>query len=159
MLKFDKKTVSKLTKAEVRERMMSAEESAFVDVVRKTRGEKIPEQWKHIIADFWEKEASHETTDSNRGEVKKRIGTKEYLCHRRQIMTKTYREAYAEFRNLNPEVRQLLEGANLFMCGLQMQETSSSAVAKSAPQLKKLSVPCRVLRKDIIVHRILLTTH
>ena len=66
---------------------------------------KIPHQWKEVICQFWESDASHPSTDSTRGEVKKKIGHNQFLCHRRQIMTKTYREAYADFRAMYPEIK------------------------------------------------------
>ena len=100
LLKFDQKTVSKITKEKVRQRMMSGDESAFIDVVRKTCGEKIPDQWKQVICEYWESEASHPLTDSTQGEIKKKIDTNQYLCHRRHIMTKTYQEAYVDFLEL-----------------------------------------------------------
>ena len=95
----------KITKEKVREQLIQGSEAVFTDVMRKSRGEKIPQDWKNKIAQYWTHTVSHPSTDTKRNQIRKRTDTKQYIQHNRHIMTKSYREAYCMFVKQHPDVK------------------------------------------------------
>ena len=76
------------------EALFVGDDAAYADVIRKSRGQIIPDDWKIQISDYWTNEASHPTSDSTRNRVRRRISTKDYISHDRHIMTKTYQHKH-----------------------------------------------------------------
>ena len=88
-----------------RQGIKEGDEVAFIDVQRKTRGSKIPVEWKTLMTNFWVEDASHPTTDSIRNIIRKKISSTVTLEHVRHVREKSYREVYNEFIAKNPEVK------------------------------------------------------
>ena len=101
---FGKKLSQKVKKGQLRKKIIEGDQAALYDITRKTRGEKIPQDWKSEISSYWKNEASRTSTDTKRP-VTKSLGNKEYLRHTRHVMTKTYREAYIEFSRNKPDIK------------------------------------------------------
>ena len=103
-----RKTSLRVQKEGLRNKLLqdlTGDEAAYFDVIRKARGQKIPETWKTTISDFWTNKASHVTTDTHRPSVRKRIARNQYMKHTRHIMTKSYREAFTTFCKEHPSVK------------------------------------------------------
>ena len=101
---FSSRTARKVEKTQLQKQIIEGDSAAFMDVNRKCRGEKLSDETKSAICNYWKNVASHPTTDTKRNLVRKKLGKNEYLQHNRHIMERTYREEFSEFRRVNPDI-------------------------------------------------------
>ena len=101
---FLPKTTKKVRKHEIRKSIIKGKKAAMEDIIRKCRVEKLTEEQKKDVITHWTTIASHVSTDTTRGTVKKRIGYKKWLEHKRYIMSMTVREGYQMFKENHPQM-------------------------------------------------------
>ena len=108
---FAEHSAHKVKKGNIRDTIVLGKEALIKDVYRKSRGLKVSSVIQDQVATFWAEEASRPTTDTTRGEVRKRIAKKTYLSHTRHIATMTLREATSEYRRKYPNDLHLSESS------------------------------------------------
>ncbi|CAG2239434.1 unnamed protein product [Mytilus edulis] len=89
----------------VRSRVLTSDKSSYEYVKRKTRSDKLSEEVRKMIYDFWcSPENSRQT--GNKIDVKRvRIGIKTYCSHAVQILEKTQSEVFLSFQQTRPEIK------------------------------------------------------
>lgn len=95
---FAVRSVRQVKKARIRDTIIEGKDALVKDAYRKSRGLKLNSVIQNQVATLWAEEASRPTTDTTRGEVRKRIARNTYLSHTRHIATMTLREALSEYR-------------------------------------------------------------
>ena len=83
---YGRKTTANVIKQDKQKKAIEGDMAALMDVNRKCRGEKIKDEWKNAICNYWKHEASFPTTDTRNNIVCRKIATHEYIQHIRHIM-------------------------------------------------------------------------
>jgi len=89
----------------IRTRVLHSEQTSYQYIKRKTRSDKLSEENRKLIYDFWCSPDNSRLT-GNKNDVKRvRVGPKTYCSHAVQILEKTQSEVFLGFQQTYPEIK------------------------------------------------------
>ena len=78
-------------------------ESAWMYMHRKTRSDALSERERTLAFEFWASPGNSRSTGNKSDVKRKRLGPKEYIEHKKQILEKTQSEIFQDFKKKNTQ--------------------------------------------------------
>lgn len=85
--------------------LLTSETACYTETTRKLRNDRINEDIKKRIYDWWISPQNSRPTGNKNDVKRKRTGYKTYISHPIQVLEKTQSEVFSEFRQKHPDVK------------------------------------------------------